>query len=201
MEEDAICCADLSYTWKCQSCSKVSTGFAVPYGKCNLCGGELAVIEGREFDDPMSVKPIRDAVQFELDSYHFYRLALTKVEDATQRAVLEQLYQHEVDHLEMLQKRYHTHLADDVLELPADADKLLAEKLFEGIDLSDPKAGPLALYDQAIAMERRTRDHFHALAESLPPGTEKDVCLELAAEEEEHVAFLETEREQFRPGT
>jgi bacterioferritin (cytochrome b1) len=36
-------------------------------------------------------------------------------------------------------------------------------------------------------MERRTRD--------LPPGLERDLCEELAAEEEEHVAMLETELE------
>jgi len=201
MDEDAVCCADLAYTWKCKSCHKVSSGFAIPYGKCNLCGGELAVVEGHEFDDPMTVKPIRDAVQFELDSYHFYRLALTMVEDPTQRAVLEQLYQHELDHLAMLQERYHTHLSDDVINLRPDTDALLAEELFEGIDLSDPRGGPLALYDQAIAMERRTRDHFHKLAETLPAGPQRDVCLELAAEEDEHVAMLETEREQFRDNT
>jgi rubrerythrin len=197
MDEDVVCCVDLVYTWKCKSCHKVSTGFAIPYGKCYLCNGELEVIEGHQFDDPMKVRPIRDAVQFELDSYHFYRLALTKVEEPTQRAVLEQLYQHEVDHLHLLQQRYHTHLSSEALELRPDTDELLAKDLFEGIDLDDPKGGPLALYDRAIAMERRTRDHFGGLAKSLPDGPEKDVCLELAAEEEEHVAMLETEREQF----
>jgi bacterioferritin (cytochrome b1) len=44
-------------------------------------------------------------------------------------------------------------------------------------------------------MERRTRDHFRKLAAALPDGLEKDLCGELAAEEEEHVAMLETELE------
>ena len=69
--------------------------------------------------------------------------------------------------------------------------------MFQGIDLADPQEGPLGLYDKAIAMERRTRDHFKRLAEKLPEGPERDVCHELAAEEEEHVALLKTEREQF----
>jgi rubrerythrin len=195
--EDVVCCADLVYTWKCARCRKVSSGFAVPYGKCSLCGGDLEVIKGLEFDDPMRVKPIRDAVQFELNTYHFYRLAMTKTTDPTLHAVLEQLYQHEVDHLHLLQERYHTHLADDVLDLRPDANALLSDALFLGLDLTDPQGGPLALYNKAIAMERRTRDHFNHLAQDLPEGPEKEVCRELAAEEEEHVAFLETEREQF----
>jgi rubrerythrin len=192
-----VCCADLAYTWKCARCHKVSTGFAIPYGTCFLCGGELRVVAGHEFDDPMKVKPIRDAVQFELNSYHFYRLALSKAKDPTLRAVFEQLHEHEVDHLHTLQERYHTHLSDDVLDLRPDADALLSDALFQGIDLADARGGPAALYDKAIEMERRTRDHFHRLADGLPEGPEKDVCLELAAEEDEHVALLETERAQF----
>jgi hypothetical protein len=160
--EDIVCCADLAYTWKCVSCHKVSTGFAVPYGKCFLCGGKLRVVKGHEFDDPMKVKPIRDAVQFELNTYHFYRLALVRAKDPTLRAVFEQLYQHEVDHLHTLQERYHTHLSETVLTLRPDEDDLLADALFQGLDLTDARGGALALYDKAIEMERRTRDHFHA---------------------------------------
>jgi rubrerythrin len=195
--EDLVCCADLVYTWRCASCHKVTSGFAAPYGKCYMCGGDLVIVKGRELDDPMRVRPIRDAVQFELNSYHFYRLALQKVREPTLRAVLEQLYQHEVDHLHLLQDRYHTHLEDGVLDLRPDADALLSDQLFHGLDLTDSLSGPLGLYDKAIAMERRTRDHFRALSQELPEGAEKEICLELAAEEEEHVALLDSEREQF----
>lgn len=201
--EDIVCCADRVCTWTCASCHKVSSGFAMPYGRCFLCGGSLQVVTGREFDDPMKVKPIRDAVQFELNSYHFYRLAMRLVREPLLRAILEQLYQHEVDHLHLLQERYHTHLDEEILELRPGVEKVLSDSLFEGLDLSDPREGPLGLYSKAIAMERRTRDHFKALAGSLPGGPERDVCLELAAEEEEHVALLESEREQFvgaKPG-
>ena len=195
--DDIVCCADLVYTWRCTACHKVATGFAMPYGKCFMCGGDLQVIKGHEFDDPMKVKPIRDAVQFELNTYHFYRLALPRVKDPTLRAILHELYHHEVDHLHTLQERYHTHLNEEVLDLRPGVDALLSDSLFQGIDLADPKDGPLGLYDKAIDMERRTRDYFKKLASDLPDGPEKDVCQELAAEEEEHVAMLETEREQF----
>ena len=195
--EDVICCADLYYVWKCTKCHKVATGFAVPYGRCFLCGGTLRTIQGYDLEEPMRLRPIRDAVQFELNAYHFYRLALQQAQDPTLRAVFAELYQKEVDHLHHLQERYHAHLDDEVLNLRPDADTILADELFEGIDLADPKGGPTGLYDKAIEMEKRTREHFRRLAAALPEGSEKEICLELAAEEEEHVALLETEREQF----
>jgi rubrerythrin len=197
LPEDGVCCAELVHSWKCARCHKVATGFALPYGRCFLCGGELREIPGQAFEEPMRVGPIRDAVQFELNSYHFYRLALPRAQDPTLRAVLEQLYEHEVDHLHTLQERYHTHLSDEVLDLRPDAERLLADDLFRDIDPGDPRGGPLALYDKAIAMETRTRDHFRRLARETLAGPEREVCLELAAEEDEHVAILETERRQF----
>jgi hypothetical protein len=47
-------------------------------------------------------------------------------------------------------------------------------------------------------MEKRTRDHFQKLALELPAGLEKDLCGELAAEEEEHVALLQGEMDQVK---
>ena len=48
VEEDEICCAQVRYTWRCKSCFKLTSGFAVPYGKCFLCGGELELIQNRD---------------------------------------------------------------------------------------------------------------------------------------------------------
>jgi hypothetical protein len=45
LDQDEICCAQVRYTWKCKQCHKLTTGFAMPYGKCFLCGGDLAVVE------------------------------------------------------------------------------------------------------------------------------------------------------------
>jgi rubrerythrin len=197
--EDVICCAELRYTWRCRTCRKVSEGFAIPYGKCFLCGGALEVISGHDLEDPLKVRPIRDAVQFELNAYHFYRLARQKTSDAALRSIFQELYQHEVEHLHLLQSRYHVHLDDGALQLHPDEDTLLAEALFRGIDLTDPVQGAAGLYDKAIEMERRTLAHFRGLARTLPEGPEQEICLELAAEEEEHVALLEAERESFHP--
>ena len=194
LEEDEICCAQVRYTWKCRKCHKLSTGFAVPYGKCFLCGGELEVIEGRELGDSMRFQAIRDAVQFELNSFHFYKLARDRAQSPEQRSVLERLYEAELDHLHELEEKYHAHLDREVVELSANEQNLLSNWLFHGISAG---GGIRELYQAALEMEKRTRDHFTRLAASLPEGLERDLCLELASEEEEHVAMLEGELEQI----
>ena len=194
LEEDEICCAQVRYTWKCRKCHKLSTGFAVPYGKCFLCGGELEVIEGRDLGDSMRFQAIRDAVQFELNSFHFYKLARDRAQSPEQRSVLERLYEAELDHLHELEEKYHAHLDREVVELSANEQMLLSNWLFQGISAD---GGIKELYQAALEMEKRTRDHFARLAASLPEGLERDLCLELASEEEEHVAMLEGELEQI----
>jgi len=196
VEEDEICCAQVRYSWRCKSCFKLTSGFAIPYGKCFLCGGELEVIPGRDLGDSMRFQAIRDAVQFELNSFHFYKLARLRATTAEQRAVLERLYEAELDHLHELEEKYHAHLDREVVELSLDEQKLLSNWLFRGIRVTEESA-VRDLYQVALEMERRTRDHFRKLANDLPVGLEKDLCLELAAEEEDHVALLEGELEQL----
>jgi len=196
LEEDEICCAQVRYTWRCKSCMKLTTGFAVPYGKCFMCGGDLEVLENRQMGDPMRFQAIRDAVQFELNSFHFYRLARDRAATPEQRAVLERLYEAELDHLHELEEKYHAHLDREVVELSRDEQTLLSNWLFRDIHVGGD-AGVRDLYQAALEMERRTRDHFRKLAAGLPDGLEKELCGELAAEEEEHVALLEGELEQI----
>jgi len=196
LEEDEICCAQVRYTWRCKSCFKLSTGFAVPYGKCFLCGGELEVLPNRDLGDSMRFQAIRDAVQFELNSFHFYNLARDRAVTPEQKTVLERLYEAELDHLHELEEKYHAHLDREVVQLSADEQNLLSNWLFKGIRLN-AESGVADLYRMALEMERRTRNHFQSLADKLPAGLEKELCKELAAEEEEHVALLEGELEQL----
>ena len=196
LEEDEICCAQVRYSWRCKSCHKLTSGFAVPYGKCFLCGGELEVMANRDLGDSMQFRAIREAVQFELNSFHFYKLARTRAKTPEQRAVLERLYEAELDHLHELEDKYHAHLDREVVELSASEQNLLANWLFQGISLTED-SGILDLYKAALEMEVRTRDHFSKLATELPDGLEKDLCEELASEEDEHIAMLETEMEQL----
>src|SRR3954462_15218231 len=196
VEEDEICCAQVRYTWRCKSCFKLTSGLAMPYGKCFMCGGQLEQIQDRDLGDSMRFRAIRDAVQFELNSFHFYKLARDKASSPEQRAVLERLYEAELDHLHELEAKYHAHLDREVEELSASEDALLANWLFRGIRVGE-ESSITSLYQAALEMERRTRDHFQRLSRELPAGLERELCAELAAEEEEHVAMLEGELEQL----
>src|SRR5579863_9410181 len=174
LEEDEICCAQVRYTWRCRSCFKLTSGFAVPYGKCFMCGGDLELIPSRELGDSMRFQAIRDAVQFELNSFHFYKMARDKACRPEHRAVLERLYEAELDHLHELEEKYHAHLDREVVELSSDEELLLSNWLFRGIQLG-AASGIADLYRAALEMERRTRDHFHKLANDLPSGLERDL--------------------------
>jgi glutamate synthase (NADPH/NADH) small chain len=197
IEDDSVCCAEVKYTWKCKACGKLSTGFVVPYGRCFLCGGENEVIQGYSGARPDQVAIVREAVQYEIDMFQFYRIAKQRTSSAELQPILEELYHKEEDHLTELDEHYHLHLDPRMRELPGRAEQLLSQWIFSGIDFSDGEHHVLAVYEKAIAMERRTRDHFQARADALEPGQQKEIYRELAAEEEEHVSILETEREQF----
>ena len=58
-------------------------------------------------------------------------------------------------------------------------------------------SGVADLYKVALETERRARDHFRRLAGQFPVGLENDLCREVAAEEDEHVAMLQAELEQL----
>ncbi len=197
LEDDSVCCAEIRYTWKCKSCGKLSTGFAVPYGRCFLCGGENEVIKEYSGTNPDEVAVVQEAIQYELDMYQFYRLAMQRTSDPGLHDVLEEMYHKEEDHLDELEGKYHVHLDAGLRQLPDRVEQLMSGWIFQGIDFENQAGHVLEVYDKAIAMERRTRDHFKARAEALPPGSQKEIYRELAAEEEEHVSLLETERGQL----
>jgi len=197
VDSDSVCCADVKYTWKCKSCGKLSTGFVIPYGRCFLCGGENELSQGYSGDQPELVDIVHEAVQYEVDMYHFYRLAMERTGDKVLRAVLDELYRKEQDHLSELEEKYHIHLDPDLRNLPEKQQRVVSDWIFQGIDFGNADGHILQVYDKAISMERRTQDRFLTHANALPPGPQKEIYRELAAEEEEHVSILETEREQF----
>ncbi len=197
IENDIVCCAEVRYTWKCKSCGKLTTGFAVPFGRCFLCGGEIEVIAGYRGAKPEQVAAVREAVQYELDMYQFYRIGMLRTGDPLLHDIFEEMYRKEEDHLAELEDKYHLHLDPEMKHLPEKAEELMSRWIFEGINLGGSEERVLEVYDKAIEMERRTRDHFRAQSEALPPGPQKEIYRELAAEEDEHVSILESERQQF----
>jgi rubrerythrin len=192
LPQGAICCAEVRCMWRCRRCFKLTIGFAIPYGRCRLCDGELQMFTDSYAPEAQRLWAVREAVQAELDAFLFYKLARDQARHWDQRAVLERLCEAEMSVLNDLEKQYHPHLATGMLELTLDEEHRLAQRLFRGICLSDHSA-VRDLYQAALAMERQTRDRFRSLAGQLPDGAERKVCAELAEKDAGHVALLESE--------
>jgi len=161
-----------------------------------MCGGKLEVIGDRDLGDCMRFDAIHDAVQFELNSFHFYKLARERATTPEQCMVLEHFYESGLDHLHELEEKYHAHLDREMVELASDEAKLLSDWPFRGIRVKEDSM-IVDLYEVALETERRARDHFLRLASQFPAGLENELCKEAAAEEDEHIAMLETELEQL----
>lgn len=192
VEEDAICCANVKHTFRCAGCGKLTTAFTTPYGKCFLCGGDVTKVAPYEALEPETTRLVEDAIRFELEMFHFYRIARQRSITNTQRTIFEQLYLKEMDHLSEIEQKYHVHLAPEAITIPPEKERLLTSWIFEGIKLGASES-VRGLYEKAIVMERRTRDFFLKRAHELPEGMQRAICRELAAEEEEHVFVLEGE--------
>jgi len=192
LPEGAICCADVRCMWRCRRCFKLTTGFAIPYGRCRLCDGELQMFTDSYAPGAERLWAVREAVQAELDAFLFYKLARDQARHWEQRAVLERLCEAEMSVLSELEKQYHPHLANHLLELNLAEQNRVSQRLFRGICLSDHSA-VRDLYQAALAMERHTRDRFRVLAGQLPDGNEREICTGLAEKDEGHVALLEAE--------
>lgn len=194
VEEDYICCAEVKFTWKCSECSKLSTGFVLPYGRCHLCSGKLNRVEEHAFSEPERMEPILQAVQFELDSFHFYTIASDRTKATQAKEVLSDLAEMELGHLEALEDKYHVHVEDRRLHIPKEK---IDSILFKGIEFGDDDRHLEGIYTKAIEVEERNRDVFLKMAEQATGPGEAELCRELAAEEEEHIAILQTEMQSL----
>jgi rubrerythrin len=188
LEEDYVCCADVTYTWKCAKCRKLSKGFVIPFGRCENCGGSLEVVEEYALQDPTRLKPIRQALQAEMNAYTFYAMAAEEATDPDVRALFASLSEMEREHLENLSDKYHAHIEMDVRPTPHPKIRQIILDEIEEVPAPDR---PLALYERAIEMERRARAFFLQQVEGLEEGLEREIYRELAAEEDEHIALLE----------
>jgi hypothetical protein len=72
LDEDYVCCADVTYTWKCTQCRKLSTGFVIPFGRCENCGGILEIVHESRYKDAARLKPIQQALQAEMNACALY---------------------------------------------------------------------------------------------------------------------------------
>jgi hypothetical protein len=192
--EAYICCAGATLEWRCEECAKVSEGFAFPYGMCPYCGGKLNALERPGITGESGIQAIRVAFEIELGGLEFYSRASSQCGDPQLSDLFGKLAGMERDHMATLSRRYH-------VEIPGPSDDFRA-------DLAAVRAGvdgriddPATLFKADIAFEKRAVTFFSERARTVVEGSvEHELYRELAAEEVEHVAILETEFARWSAG-
>mgnify|MGYP000029128920 CR=1 FL=1 len=181
-------------TWVCLACGKRTRGFVVPFGRCYLCGGALKVVDSPPPGDAATARLVREAFALELEMATFYELAVERVTDPQVRDVLQELALKERDHVEELEHTYGIRAPAELSE--PRVRRFFSEALFEGMEGKTGEEQARELYDRAIALETRTRDHFLQRATE-STGPERELYRAFAAEEDDHIAMLQTERQQL----
>jgi rubrerythrin len=192
--EEYLCCGGQELRWRCQSCGKVSEGFAFPYGMCPACGGKLEVAEASAVDSAAALEAIRRAFEIELGGMAFYSQAAREASDEVMRDLFERFQGMEREHMATLSRRYH-------VEPPPPAGTFPLERAAVYAGAQSRPADPDNLFRLAIAFERRAVAYFQERMGATPEGSpERRLYQELAAEEQEHVALLTTEHERWKAG-
>ncbi len=192
-EEEYVCCGSSMLQWKCKSCSKVSDGFAFPYGQCPACGGVLELVSGAaKVENAAALEAVRGALEIELGGMAFYETAVKEAKDANMRHLFEKFVEMEREHMATLTRRYHA-------QVPAPSPTIKAERagIYAGVE-RNPK-DPANLFQIAIAFEKKAVSYFEDRIVGAK-GAERELYKELAAEEREHVDLLSTELERWKQG-
>ena len=193
-EEPYICCAGVELRWRCTSCHKVAEGFAFPYGLCPYCKGSLEMLDRGPIASDEATEAIRKAFEIELGGRAFYQRGAHDAADPQLRDLFERLAAMEDEHMGTLAKRYHADLPTPSTDFQIDR-----AAIFAGVD-REP-GDPANLFRIAIAFEQRAVDFFADEGEKAPQASiERELYLELAAEEREHVQMLTTEFRRWQTG-
>jgi homotetrameric NADPH-dependent glutamate synthase len=194
-DEDYICCAGERLTWTCDSCQKVSEGFAFPYGLCPFCSGHLSRGHDTVISGEAAVEAIRQAMEIELGGLSFYTRGAMEVEssDPELATLFRSLCEMEREHMATLARRYHIALPDEPVSLELTPEQVA---LFAGKELAEPTGAELLRL--AVHLEKRARAFFLDAGRRFPVGSpEWKLYRELEAEEHEHADMLATTLERF----
>ena len=193
---DGLCCAGASGLWHCTRCNHTEEAFAIAYGLCPQCNGELTRVDTPRpgAASATAVEGVRMAFEIELGGRAFYQRAAADSTDPTLRALFSRFAVMEGEHMETLSRRYH-------IDAPAPSRELRVEAaaLFAGIE--HRPQDPANLFRIAIGLEQRAMRFFAeraALAGESSPT--QRLYNELAAEEWEHAELLASEYERWQAG-
>jgi rubrerythrin len=193
-DEEYVCCATASLSWRCNDCGKVSEGFAFPYGQCPACGGKLEVLDPRNVEAAGALEAIRIAFEIELGGMAFYGRARDESKDPILKELFGKFYGMEQEHMATLTRRYHA-------QPPSSAENFKIDRAAIYAGIPHKPEDPANLFKIAIAFEERAVTFFAEQGAKCAAGSpEQQLYKELAAEEREHVALLTTEFNRWKQG-
>lgn len=191
-EEAYVCCAAAQIEWSCGACGKVSEGFAFPYGACPACGGKLHLRNAPTVTEDAELEAIRTAFAIELGGRAFYTRAAAESPDPELQDLFGKFAAMEAEHLATLARRYHI-----TASVPPSDFPVVRAAIYAGVE-NHPE-DPINLFRIACAFEERAVQFFTERVATAPANAAR-LYRELAAEEREHVALLNTELERYRQG-
>jgi rubrerythrin len=161
---------------------------------CPACGGKLGVVDPRKFETAAALDAIRLAFEIELGGQAFYKRAVTETPDPALKALFGKFVGMEEEHMATLSRRYHA-------DVPKPSQHFQLERAAIYAGIPHRPEDPTNLFRIAIAFEKRAVTFFSERCALAAEGsTEHRLYQELAAEEREHVAILETELERWKLG-
>jgi homotetrameric NADPH-dependent glutamate synthase len=190
-EDDGICCASASLSWRCTACQKVSEGFAFPFGLCPLCGGALEVTERESLAHvDEGVEAIRSAYEIELGGVALYERGAKETGDPEVAKLFGSLAAMEREHMKTLARRYHV---DAVGAEAAEVSEVSPARVSVYTGLDGKTETPSDLLRLAVHLENRARRFFLEAGSVFEPSSPVwRLYRELEAEEREHAELLAT---------
>jgi rubrerythrin len=161
---------------------------------CPACGGKLAVLDPRKFEEAQALEAVRIAFEIELGGQAFYTRASKEAADADLRTLFAKFSEMEKEHMATLSRRYHA-------QVPAPSQDFKVDRAAIYAGIPNHPEDPANLFRIAIAFEQRAVKFFEERMEKTAAGSvERQLYKELAAEEREHVALLTTELDRWKAG-
>jgi rubrerythrin len=138
-----------------------------------------------------SMKVFDFAIKMEQDAEKFYRDLAAKSQDQGVQFILNGLADDEVKHAQILRELEKGAAPDMAQTTILDGAKnvftgMAARKAFEAVGTDQP-----ALYEQALEMERKSRDFYQTQADAAALKPVREVFLRLADQEGRHMFLLQ----------
>ena len=174
------------------------------YGTCDNCrtGKKTPLLDGATTDAVFARDALRMAMATERSGYEFYSRAAGLTKDPRGRSVFQSLAAEERHHLGVLEKRYRT-LSENDPDLESRPTFLFFKGAASGLFDAGTERLSKGVDDQealliGIKCERGSHQFFKKYGERFEDSEGKQVFLEFADEEREHLALLMREYRSLR---